>query len=104
MTKQNLSINKKDLKEDKPVKAALAGRSLVVVLHKGKVYALNSVCTHVGGPLEEGTIEGNEIVCPWHQGRYDIKTGKADPETNWVHDTQSYRIEEDSSGELFANI
>jgi len=104
MTRQKLGLNRKGLQEDKPVKAEVVGKNLVVVLHKGRVYALDSICTHVGGPLEEGTIQGDEIVCPWHQGRYNIRTGKADPETKWVHDTPSYKIEEDNSGGLFAII
>jgi nitrite reductase/ring-hydroxylating ferredoxin subunit len=103
MARQRLGINRKNLKEDKPVKAELAGKGIVIVLHNGKIYALDSECTHEGGPLDEGTIEGDEIVCPWHRGKYYIKTGKADEETKWVHDTRSYKLEEDGSGELFTN-
>ena len=38
-------------------------------------YALDDVCTHDGGPLAEGFIEGDEIECPRHGARFNIKTG-----------------------------
>ncbi len=39
----------------------------------GTFYAIDKECTHAGGPLSEGTIDGEEIECPWHQGRFSIK-------------------------------
>jgi len=105
MTLQKLGINRKSLKEDTPTKAEVNSKALAVVLHKGKIYAITAVCTHEMGPLDEGTIEGEEIVCPWHQGKYFLATGKADPETNWVQDTPVYKIVEDkATGELSADL
>ena len=43
---------------------------------EGKYYAIGNVCTHVGGPLAEGKLEGYEVECPWHGSRFDIRTGK----------------------------
>lgn len=42
----------------------------------GEVYALDDACTHVGGPLSEGPVEGEEVECPWHGSRFDIETGE----------------------------
>ena len=41
----------------------------------GKIYAIEDVCTHDGGPLEQGTLEGECIVCPRHGATFDVKTG-----------------------------
>ena len=38
-------------------------------------YAMDDVCTHDGGPLAEGLIEGDEIECPRHGARFSIRTG-----------------------------
>jgi len=38
-------------------------------------YALSDTCTHRGGPLSEGALDGTEVTCPWHGARFDIKTG-----------------------------
>jgi len=39
----------------------------------GEFYAIDDTCTHRGGPLSEGTIEGDEVECPWHGARFNIK-------------------------------
>ncbi len=41
----------------------------------GELYAIEDVCTHDGGELTGGIIEGNEIECPRHGARFDIRTG-----------------------------
>ena len=41
----------------------------------GHIYAIEDVCTHDGGPLEQGTLEGEQIVCPRHGATFDVRTG-----------------------------
>ncbi len=41
----------------------------------GEYYAMDDLCTHDGGPLAEGTIDGDVIECPRHGARFDIRTG-----------------------------
>lgn len=41
----------------------------------GEVCALANVCTHLGGPLAEGTRDGDSVICPWHGSRFDLRTG-----------------------------
>jgi 3-phenylpropionate/trans-cinnamate dioxygenase ferredoxin component len=51
---------------------------LVVLIHAGgSWYCIDDVCTHDGGPLGEGPLEGNAIVCPRHGAKFDIRTGDA---------------------------
>ena len=40
-------------------------------------YAIDDVCTHDGGPLDQGEVFDNEIECPRHGARFDVRTGKA---------------------------
>ncbi|MGH2360822.1 MAG: Rieske (2Fe-2S) protein [bacterium] len=42
----------------------------------GTFYTLNNKCTHVGGPLGEGQVDGNVVTCPWHGSRFDITNGQ----------------------------
>src|SRR3990170_2743560 len=42
----------------------------------GKYYAINNVCSHEGGPLADGKLEGYEVECPWHNSRFDVRTGE----------------------------
>jgi 3-phenylpropionate/trans-cinnamate dioxygenase ferredoxin subunit len=51
---------------------------LVVVIHAaGHFYAIDDVCTHDGGPLGEGPLEGFTIACPRHGAKFDIRDGRA---------------------------
>jgi nitrite reductase/ring-hydroxylating ferredoxin subunit len=41
-----------------------------------KLDAIADTCTHKGGPLSEGSLEGNTVICPWHGANFDVCTGK----------------------------
>jgi len=41
----------------------------------GKVYAIDNTCTHRGGPLAEGMVAEDEVICGWHGARFNIRTG-----------------------------
>ena len=53
------------------------GIEIVVVNLDGKFYAIEDVCTHDGGPLGEGQLDGCQIVCPRHGAHFDVRTGAA---------------------------
>ncbi|REK15856.1 MAG: non-heme iron oxygenase ferredoxin subunit [Planctomycetota bacterium] len=51
---------------------------LVVVVHAGgHFYAIDDVCTHDGGPLGEGELDGLTIACPRHGAKFDVRDGRA---------------------------
>jgi nitrite reductase (NADH) small subunit len=52
-------------------------RVLCVANVNGVISAVDNVCLHRGGPLGQGVIEGNKVVCPWHGWQWDPKTGEA---------------------------
>jgi nitrite reductase (NADH) small subunit len=54
----------------------LDGTTIALANVDGKFHAINNVCLHRGGPLGEGELEGNAVVCPWHGWKYDMTTGK----------------------------
>jgi nitrite reductase/ring-hydroxylating ferredoxin subunit/uncharacterized membrane protein len=49
-----------------------------VLLHRDgdQIHAIGAVCSHAGGPLEEGRFEGGCVECPWHQSVFDLRTGE----------------------------
>ena len=100
MAAEKLGIKISDLRENEPIKADVSGKSYVIVLHNGVVNALDELCTHEHGPLHEGYVDGNELICPWHSGAFTIETGKANENTPWATDTNHYKVEADSAGEL----
>ena len=54
-----------------------AGREIAIYLVEGEVFATANRCTHGNAQLCEGFLEGHEIECPFHQGRFDVRTGAA---------------------------
>lgn len=49
--------------------------SILVFNLDGNFYAIENVCTHDGGPLSEGYLQGDEIVCPRHGAHFCVRTG-----------------------------
>ena len=54
----------------------LEGAQVAVFNLDGDFYAIEDVCTHDGGILTGGALEGEEIVCPRHGARFSVRTGK----------------------------
>lgn len=52
------------------------GREVALFNISGKIYAINHVCPHQGGPLAEGGLEGKVVTCPWHGWQFDVTTGE----------------------------
>jgi nitrite reductase/ring-hydroxylating ferredoxin subunit/uncharacterized membrane protein len=64
-----------DLPEATPIKVMLGTTGLVVARRGDLVWALKETCSHAGGPLAQGTLEGYTIVCPWHASAFRLSDG-----------------------------
>jgi nitrite reductase (NADH) small subunit len=53
-----------------------SGKEIALFNVDGVIYALDNTCLHMGGPLGEGTLEGQTVTCPWHGWQYDVSTGQ----------------------------
>jgi multimeric flavodoxin WrbA/nitrite reductase/ring-hydroxylating ferredoxin subunit len=53
--------------------------SVAISFHDGKFGAISNACNHVGGPLGDGTLDGDYVVCPWHQWKFHRITGEGEP-------------------------
>lgn len=63
--------------EDDVIGIEAGGKDLALYGAGGAVFATNNICTHGHARLCDGFLEGFEIECPRHQGRFDIRNGKA---------------------------
>ena len=64
----------------KSVQQVLLGRKQIALVHKdGEFSAISGVCNHAGGPLGEGRLDGDYLVCPWHYWKYHCRTGAGEP-------------------------
>jgi nitrite reductase/ring-hydroxylating ferredoxin subunit/uncharacterized membrane protein len=64
------------LPADKPTRAVGDGVTVVLVRRGDRIFALRDTCSHLGGPLSQGKLEGNGIVCPWHGSKFCLEDGK----------------------------
>lgn len=66
-----------DLGEGSMQQVTVAGEPVMLVRHGGHLYALADRCSHQGGPLSEGKLEDDCVVCPWHSSRFRLADGAA---------------------------
>ena len=74
------------------------GKEILIANVDNKIYAIGWKCTHAGGDLSKGNLEGNVITCPRHHAKFDLTTGKAlsQPKMGFLHpkanDEPSYQV------------
>ena len=68
--------NTEDIQPSQMKEVEVNGQNICVANVDGKYYAIGSICTHEGGPLADGTLEGYEVECPWHNSKFDVRTGE----------------------------
>ncbi len=68
-----------DFKKQPVTEAHVKTLKFAISYVDGKFGAINGVCNHVGGPLGQGRLEGDYVVCPWHHYRFHRVTGKGEP-------------------------
>ncbi len=76
-------------------------RVICVANVNGTLSAMDNVCLHRGGPLGQGVIESDKLVCPWHGWQYDPKTGQVMHNPNAKVPVYPIRIE---NGDVMVEI
>ena len=57
-------------------KVESGGKQIALFNSNGTFYAIDELCTHRGGPLSEGELNGTVVTCPWHGATFDVTSGK----------------------------
>ena len=83
--------NTADVPEDGTLLVQLGAEPVCLYNLSGKLFATHDTCTHGQASLADGFIEGEEIECPLHQGRFHIATGKA-VGIPCIDDVRSYAV------------
>ncbi len=97
--------NKRDIKEGSLLGVELEGNNIVLAMINGQVFAMDAICSHQGAPLEEGTLEGYNLTCPWHYAVFDVRNGKVSDRTVWAKNQTSYPVNVDqSTGDILVNV
>ena len=75
------------------MEAEVNGVQVCVANVEGRLCALENTCPHRGGPLGQGWIEGQAVVCPWHSWAFDTRTGEALPPDQGKVDVLPLKVE-----------
>jgi len=65
-----------DVPEDDVIGMIVGGRDMALYNAGGEIFATDNICTHGQARLCEGFLDGHEIECPLHQGKFDVRTGQ----------------------------
>lgn len=69
------AIAESELTEGKPTRVDVQGVPVLLLRHSDGIHAIGAICSHLGGPLDEGEIHGEHVVCPWHGSAFCVKDG-----------------------------
>lgn len=69
-------LAERDLLENTPKRVEADGVPVLLLKRDGEIFAISAVCTHLGGPLEKGEIDGETVTCPWHGSVFCLRDGK----------------------------
>lgn len=67
---------KSEIAVGKMKKVTLDDKEILITNVNGAYYAVSNECTHFGGDLSQGILEGNIVTCPNHKSKFDVTTGK----------------------------
>ena len=70
------ALSADELPSDDVLGVQVAGRDVALYTVGGEVFATDNRCTHGNARLCDGFLEGHEIECPLHQGRFDVRNGQ----------------------------
>jgi nitrite reductase/ring-hydroxylating ferredoxin subunit len=65
-----------DLAPGQCAEVTVAGTPVAIYNVDGTFYATSNICLHRGGPLGQGLLEGEAVMCPWHAWSWNVKTGE----------------------------
>jgi nitrite reductase/ring-hydroxylating ferredoxin subunit/uncharacterized membrane protein len=88
-----------DLQESRARRVEVEGRQVLICRHNGRIFAIGAVCSHAGGPLDQGKIRDGCVQCPWHDSVFDLGDGRivhgpaTQPQTSFETRVRDGRIE-----------
>lgn len=68
---------------------------------EGKLFCIDGTCPHAGGPLGQGSLNGTQLVCPWHGWEFDCHTGANDFDADLKQQTFPVVVD---GGDVFIDV
>lgn len=65
-----------DVAPGEMIEVQVGGEPVCLANVDGDFFAIHNTCTHRGGPLADGELEGAIVTCPWHAGQFNVRSGE----------------------------
>ena len=88
-------VSRKDIAEGCGKSIRVDGKDVAIFNIDGQYYAMDDICPHMGAPLGEGTLDGENVICPWHGWTFNVKTGKFTTNPDAGVDSYNLKVEGD---------
>jgi nitrite reductase/ring-hydroxylating ferredoxin subunit len=88
------ALNEDELKEGKMKLVSVDGTPVLFIKKSGKLYVFDNHCPHQGCAFSGGTLDGDVVVCPCHEWRFNIETGEYEEEHSFKLHFYEWKIEE----------
>jgi 3-phenylpropionate/trans-cinnamate dioxygenase ferredoxin subunit len=95
------AIAPEELAEGKMKLTRLEGTPILFIKLQGEIYVIDNRCPHMGCGFSGGSIEGDFVVCPCHDWRFNLKTGEYEDNPEFELTFYEYKIE---GGKIWVNL
>ena len=91
-------IDEKELQEGKMKLVRVEGKPVLLIRQAGKIFAIDDRCPHMGCKFSGGTLDGNVVVCPCHDWRFNLESGEYEEMPEYTIVKYDYKLE---SGKIY---
>ena len=94
-------LDEKELQDSKMKLVTAQGTPILLIRQQGEIFAINNRCPHMACSLSGGTLDGDVIVCPCHDWRFDLTTGEYEEAPGFRLTKYDWKIE---SGKIWVKL
>jgi 3-phenylpropionate/trans-cinnamate dioxygenase ferredoxin subunit len=85
-------IDEKELQEGQMKVVRAEGKPVLFVKQKGKVYVIDDRCPHMGCKFSGGSLDGEVVICPCHEWRFNLESGEYEEDSDYVLTAYPFKV------------
>lgn len=94
-------IEEKELQEGKMKLVRVQGIPVLFIKQNGKIYVIDDRCPHMGCKFSGGSLDGDVVICPCHEWRFNLKTGEYEDAASYKLVTYPFKVE---AGKIWVKV
>lgn len=94
-------IDEKELNEGQMKAVRVEGKPVLLIRQLGKIYVIDDRCPHMGCKFSGGSLDGNVVICPCHDWRFNLETGEYEDLPSYVLTMYPFKVE---AGKIWVKV